>query len=124
MADVEFPADLTRLTYAELRNLHAKYCAKQHHIMGVDVAVAGPSAGVGVADAVHYLWPHHASRCFLGPLHKFIGPVGAVIAVFGVAYSVHKYMQLGPVNVKIGLINEEIQRREQAAAAAAAAVIL
>ena len=111
MADDEFPADLSILTNAQLSNLNAKYSAKLQHIMGLDVAVAGPSAGVGVADAVHFLWPHSASRCILGRLHSFIGPVGAVIGVFGVAYSVHKYIQLGQVNEKIGLINAEIQRR-------------
>jgi hypothetical protein len=94
MADDGFPADLSVLTNAQLSSLFAKYSAKLHHIMGVDVAVAGPSAGVGVADMVHFLWPHSAGRCILGPLHNFIGPFGLVIAVIGVGYSVHKYFQL------------------------------
>jgi hypothetical protein len=79
--------------------------------MGVEVAVAGPSAGVGVADWIHHLWPHRAGRCFFGPLHNFIGPFGAVIAVIGVGYSVHKFIQLGQVNEKLKLIIAEIQRR-------------
>jgi len=111
MVDDEFPADLSVLTDARLSSLFAKYSAKLLQIMGVEVAVAGPSAGVGVADWIHHLWPHRAGRCFFGPLHNFIGPFGAVIAVIGVGYSVHKFIQLGQVNEKLKLIIAEIQRR-------------
>lgn len=89
--------------------------------MGLEV-VAGPAcAGVGVADAIHWQWAHRSSRCFLEPLHNFIGPIGAVVGVLGGVYSIHKFIQLGSMNERIGLINNEIQRRAQAAAAAAPA---
>ena len=118
----DFPADLSSLTYDELSNLNAKYSARLYDITGLEV-VAGPAcAGVGVADYIHWQWAHRASRCFLGPLHNIIGPIGAVVGVLGGVYTIHKFIQLGSVNERIGLINAEIQRRAQAAAAAAPAV--